>query len=1094
MSITLQRQKIRIAADAASFDSPVDAVTRCKPRWWRGGDLEFDIGVFFNGTVVDVANLASITLEVRAMGAKGAVPVETDTPLIGKTVTSFDGTLDADSWADGSKQHAVIALTAAESNIAAGAAWLSIFAITNDNPGRIITLCAGPVQVMEDGSGLAMEPQPVDEVFYTAQQSDARYIAKLTNIDTLTGDGDSALDGIATADGAVTPGDIIEIEVLSGQISFYKYKAGTNTENSPYVILPDDYDADTNAGYWQLLTIGGAIAPSDDAPAVDGVAAAGTSLLYSRADHVHPTDTSRAAVTHASQHGVGGSDPVTLAQSQVTGLTAALALLAPLASPALTGAPTAPTVSTATDNTTKLATTAFVQAAIGAASISESQVTGLIADLALKAPLASPTLTGTPAAPTPSGNDNSTKIATTAYVDRAIGNLVNGAPGLLDTLEEIADALGDDPNFAATMTAQVALKAPLASPSLTGTPTAPTAAVDTNTMQLATTAFVLAQASASGDGNPAMDGAATLGTSTHFARADHVHPTDTSRLAVASNLSDLNNAATARTNLGLGNVENTALSTWAGSTNLTTLGAINSLTAAAAHNLTLNAGSGNQSVVLTPSGTGAVLMPTGTSLNIGTNWNSFLLVGSSSLTGGGLGLGYDGTTASVLSLAPGVAWKAMGFGASSYSFYLSGYAPSLAKVIFNSSGITVNAANIAAVSTDGLILSNPSTATSGTSSQWSPRLRLTGSAFYSSASHTEDWVLENQPGASSGGAQLVLNSYVDGSVVSDKNIIFNASGLMVSQRTTYGANVQMGFGNSISLNNGTLTCAKNSPGAVSSDQIIISSQNSGASSGTPIQYSGRLRFGGSAWTGSASQNSDFYIENQPINGTTPITSKLVFSAQINGGGYANVLTLSNAGILAATTLNLTNALGIAYGGTGSGTKAAAFDALSPMSAAGDLIIGGASGTGTRLAKDADGKVLTLVSGLPAWATPSGGGSGWDLTNYVGHGKITSDDGTAPLTLQIRDGGTDADPVLRLNGDLYYGVISGSSLTFYGNPSGQATYNLDGMGVDNGDGGSVSVSPDGIYFDANPAWKFLGVDGEGKPHVSIGGTEYVLQTV
>jgi hypothetical protein len=73
--------------------------------------------------------------------------------------------------------------------------------------------------------------------------------------------------------------------------------------------------------------------------------------------------------------------------------------------------------------------------------------------------------------------------------------------------------------------------APLASPSLTGVPIAPTAAVDTNTTQLATTAYVLAQASAT---TPVIDGTATIGTSTRFARADHIHPTDTTRAPLAS--------------------------------------------------------------------------------------------------------------------------------------------------------------------------------------------------------------------------------------------------------------------------------------------------------------------------------------------------------------------------------------------------------------------------------------------------------------------------------------------------------------------------------------------------------------------------------
>jgi hypothetical protein len=74
-------------------------------------------------------------------------------------------------------------------------------------------------------------------------------------------------------------------------------------------------------------------------------------------------------------------------------------------------------------------------------------------------------------------------------------------------------------------------KAPLASPALTGTPTAPTAATDTNTTQIATTAFVLGQAATTA---PGMDGTAAVGSSTRFARADHIHPTDTSRAPLVS--------------------------------------------------------------------------------------------------------------------------------------------------------------------------------------------------------------------------------------------------------------------------------------------------------------------------------------------------------------------------------------------------------------------------------------------------------------------------------------------------------------------------------------------------------------------------------
>ena len=71
------------------------------------------------------------------------------------------------------------------------------------------------------------------------------------------------------------------------------------------------------------------------------------------------------------------------------------------------------------------------------------------------APLASPTLTGTPAAPTASAGTNTTQIATTAYVSTAISNLVNGAGSALDTLNELAAALGNDASFSTTITASI---------------------------------------------------------------------------------------------------------------------------------------------------------------------------------------------------------------------------------------------------------------------------------------------------------------------------------------------------------------------------------------------------------------------------------------------------------------------------------------------------------------------------------------------------------------------------------------------------------------------------------------------------------------
>ena len=80
--------------------------------------------------------------------------------------------------------------------------------------------------------------------------------------------------------------------------------------------------------------------------------------------------------------------------------------------------------------------------------------------------------------------------ATTSYVDTAVANLVDSAPESLNTLNELSAALNDDANFATTITTSIGLKAPLASPTFTGVPAAPTAVSGTNTTQLATTEFV----------------------------------------------------------------------------------------------------------------------------------------------------------------------------------------------------------------------------------------------------------------------------------------------------------------------------------------------------------------------------------------------------------------------------------------------------------------------------------------------------------------------------------------------------------------------------------------------------------------------------
>jgi hypothetical protein len=136
--------------------------------------------------------------------------------------------------------------------------------------------------------------------------------------------------------------------------------------------------------------------------------------------------------------GLGSVDNTADADKPVSSAaTTAFALKAPLASPTFTGTVTIP----------------------AGASISGFAL------------LASPALTGTPTAPTAAAGTSTTQVATTAFVGTAVSNLVAAAPAALDTLNELATALGNDASFSTTITNSLAAKAPLASPTFTGTVT-----------------------------------------------------------------------------------------------------------------------------------------------------------------------------------------------------------------------------------------------------------------------------------------------------------------------------------------------------------------------------------------------------------------------------------------------------------------------------------------------------------------------------------------------------------------------------------------------------------------------------------------------
>lgn len=181
-------------------------------------------------------------------------------------------------------------------------------------------------------------------------------------------------------------------------------------------------------------------------------------------------------------------------------LAAALVAKAPLNSPVFIGNPQAPTPLT-NDNSTSVATTQWVrnQGYGGGGTAAWGAITGVLSNqvdlqnaLNLLSPLASPALTGNPTAPTQTLGNSSTRLANTAFVQSQIAA---SAPGLapVQSVAAKTGAVTLVEGDIAGLTLDLSLKAPSASPALTGSPTAPTPLTGDSSAAIATTAFVKAQ-------------------------------------------------------------------------------------------------------------------------------------------------------------------------------------------------------------------------------------------------------------------------------------------------------------------------------------------------------------------------------------------------------------------------------------------------------------------------------------------------------------------------------------------------------------------------------------------------------------------------
>lgn len=331
-----------------------------------------------------------------------------------------------------------------------------------------------------------------------------RCTARATDVFTIT----RAQEG--TAASAFSSGDRVELRATAAV-----FDALAELASPAFTGTPTAPTAAANTNTTQVATTGFVLGQAATAaPQALGTAAVGNSTRFARENHVHAMPTLDALTNVTITSNVNGEILRWNGTAWVNN-TLAEAGIAPVASPALTGTPTAPTAGDGT-NTTQVATTAFVQNAVGgylAKAVTGGTVTLTDTEASNPVIALTGTLTSALSLVVPTAVKrlwaiyNNTSGAFTVTVKTAAGTGVTVAQGKRNLVytdgTNVYDGFNDFESVA-----------------LTGTPTAPTAAANTNTTQVATTAFVLGQAATAA---PQALGTAAVGNATRFARENHVH-------------------------------------------------------------------------------------------------------------------------------------------------------------------------------------------------------------------------------------------------------------------------------------------------------------------------------------------------------------------------------------------------------------------------------------------------------------------------------------------------------------------------------------------------------------------------------------------
>ncbi|MFV8343965.1 beta strand repeat-containing protein [Flavobacterium sp. XS2P39] len=605
--------------------------------------------------------------------------------------------------------------------------------------------------------------------------------------------------------------------------------------------------------------------------------------------------------------------------------------------------------------------------------ISESQVTNLVTDLAAKQAAITLTTTGTSGASTLVGNILNIPQYSGGTADAATANPLSQFAAT--TSAQLAGVLSDE-----TGTGTVVFSA---SPTLTGIALAPTPAVDTNTDQVATTAFVLGQLSST---TPIIDGTAAIGTGKTFARADHVHPTDTSR-APAVGSSSVTTLGTITTG------------TWNGTTISVAKGGTGATTASLGLNNLLPTQTANAGRLLQTDGTNATWVVAGTGNALTTNPISQFAATTSAQLAGVLS-DETGTGNAVFSASPTLVTPNLGTPSTLVGTNITGTAPGLTagKVTTNADltgDVTSSGSNTTAIGANKVTYAKIQTMTankllgSGQVGNGVGEITLgTGLSFSGSTLNA----------AGVGGANLAYtNSPTQGVITSDSGTsatvpagsIVDASLMLPADKIKL---------NSISgTNTGDQTTITGNAGTATTLQT-----------GRTISTSGDVVYTSPAFNGSANVTAAATISNGAVTYAKlqNLTTNRLLGRSTAGSGVAEEITIGAGLSFSGSTLNATGGSGtvtsvsVASANGVTGTVATAtttpaitltLGAITPTSVAatGTVIGSNLSGTNTGDQTNISGNAATATALQTGRTISTTGDVAYTSPLFTGSGNVTA---------------------------------------------------------------------------------------------------------